>query len=143
MNGSMSYQERNSIKDLGEQLFEQYCEKQGYKAVRLGFDPKKDPIKDFYKINPLLRNIPDYIVETPNGNFVVQVKGTANIKKKEVELIPLFLEWYSSKDAPLVYAFCFAERKPRLIYADQVIELYKNSADKVWGDGVVYRTLIV
>lgn len=139
----MSYQKRNSIKDLGEQLFEQYCAKQGYKAVRLGFDPKKDPIKDFYKINPLLRNIPDYIVETPIGNFVVQVKGTANIKKKEVELIPLFLEWYSSKDAPLVYAFCFAERKPRLIYADQVIELYKNSVDKVWGDGVIYRTLIV
>jgi len=143
MSGSKSFQERNSIKDIGEQLFEKYCAEQKYKVIRLGFNPNENQINDFYKINPLLRNIPDYIVETPKGNFVVQVKGTANIKKKEIELIPLFLEWYSSKDAPLVYAFCFVERKPRLIYADQVIELYKNSVDKVWGDGVVYRTLVV
>jgi len=73
----------------------------------------------------------------------VQVKGTANIKKEEVEMIPLFIEQYGSRDVPLVYAFCFAERPPVIMYADKVIELYKNSVDKVWKDGVVYRTLTV
>lgn len=141
MSGNKSFQERVSIKDVGEQLFEKYCAEKQYKLARLGFNPNEYQIKDFYKLNPLLRNIPDYVVETPNNTFVVQVKGTANIKKKEIDLIPLFMEWYSSKEAPLVYAFCFIERKPRLIYADQVIELYKNSVDKVWHDGVVYRSL--
>jgi hypothetical protein len=143
MNASHTYYERNKIKDVGEQLFEKYCKEKNYNVVRLGFDSHKDTIKDFFKINPLLRNIPDYVVETEKGLFIVQVKGTSNIKKKEAEMIPLFLEWYGSKGAPLVYAFCFAERPPVIMYAEKVIELYKNSVEKVWGDGVVYRTLVV
>jgi len=143
MNASHTYYERNKIKDVGEQLFEKYCKEKNYNVVRLGFDSHKDAIKEFFKINPLLRNIPDYVVETDKGLFVVQVKGTSNIKKKEAEMIPLFLEWYGSKGAPLVYAFCFAERPPVIMYAEKVIELYKNSVEKVWGDGVVYRTLVV
>jgi hypothetical protein len=141
MNGHNTYAERNTVPDIGEQLFEQYCKEKNYRVFRLGFDSKKTAIDNFYKINAMLRNIPDYIVETPKTNFIVQVKGTANIKKKEVEMIPLFLEWYSCKDAPLVYAFCFAGAKPKLIYAEKVIELYKQSVDKVWPDGVIYRSL--
>lgn len=141
INGSHTYQERNKEPSQGELLFEQYCSSKGYKAIKIGFDPNKDPIKDFFKINSYLRNLPDYIVETNKGVFVVQVKGTGNIKKKEVEMIPLFMEWYSSKEAPLVYAFCFVGENPKIIYADKVIELYKNSVDKVWKDGVVYRNL--
>ena len=141
MNGSNTYAERNTVPDLGEQLFEEYCKQKGYKVFRLGFDSHKTAIKDFYKINVLLRYIPDYIVETDKGNFIVQVKGTGNIKKKEAEMIPLFLEWYSTKDAPLVYAFCFRGEQPKIIYAEKVIELYKKSYDKKWQDGVVYRSL--
>ena len=63
------------------------------------------------------------------------------VKKKEAEMIPLFLEWYSTKDAPLVYAFCFEGEKPKIIYAEKVIELYKQSVDKKWNDGVIYRSL--
>ena len=141
MNGFNTYAERNTVPDIGEQLFEQYCKEKGYKVFRLGFDSKKTAINNFYKVNPLLRNIPDYLVETDKGNFIVQVKGTGNIKKKEVEMIPLFLEWYSTKDAPLVYAFCFEGEKPKIIYAEKVIELYKQSVDKKWNDGVIYRSL--
>jgi hypothetical protein len=141
INGSHTYQERNIKPSQGEMLFEEYCIKKQYKLVKLGFDPHKDPIKDFFKINVLLRNIPDYIVDTGKNVFVVQVKGTANIKKKEVDMIPMFIEWYSTKEAPLVYAFCFVKENPKIVYADRVIELYKNSVDKVWNDGVVYRTL--
>ncbi len=67
MNASHTYYERNKIKDIGEQLFEKYCKEKNYNVVRLGFDSHKDPIKEFFKINPLLRNIPDYVVEIKQG----------------------------------------------------------------------------
>mgnify|MGYP003349445135 CR=1 FL=1 len=116
-----TYLKRSRSKNIGEQLFEKYCNEKHYTVVRLGFDSEKDPIKEFFKINPLLRNIPDYLVETDKRLFVVQVKGTANIKKKEIDMIPLFIEWYGTKDVPLVYAFCFAERPPVILYADKEI----------------------
>ena len=77
----------------------------------------------------MLRNIPDYFVNTPNGPLVVQVKGSPNFKKKEIDLMPLFLENYSSKGAPLVYAFCFEFCAPKLVYPERLIELYKNTVE--------------
>ena len=143
INASNTYKDRNKLPSQGEVLFEEYCKQKQYQLIKLGLDPHTDPMDGFSGINPMLRNIPDYIVRTKERIFVVQVKGTANIKKKEVEMIPMFLEWYSSKKAPLVYAFCFVGENPKIMYADKVIELYKNSVDKVWNDGVVYRTLAI
>lgn len=142
MNGNNSYLERNSGKNLGEELFEQYCiEKQVY-FKRLGFDEKNDSIPHFYRINPLLRNLPDYLVIGNKGSKLVNVKGTANFKKSEVSMIPQFLEWFNSKECPLIYAFCFkGERKPFFMTPDRVIELYQEATDKQWNDGVTYRTL--
>ena len=141
MNGSMSFQERNANASKGEMLFEQYCKDQQYNFARLGFDQTNNRVQNFYRINPLLRNIPDYVVDTDRFTFVVMVKGTANIKKSEIDLIPLFLEWYSTKKAPLVYAFCFDGCRPKVMFPDRVIQLYSQSTDKVWHDGVVYRSL--
>ena len=56
-------------------------------------------------------------------------------------MIPLFLEWYNSKKASLIYAFCFIGKKPKLIYPEKVIELYQASKDQKWFDGVIYRNL--
>ena len=66
-----------------------------------------------------------------------------NIKKKEVDLIPLFMEWYATKEVPLYYAFCFkGQNKPTFRTPDQVIELYqKAEIDKRWDDGIIYRSL--
>ena len=94
MNGSMSFQERNANASKGEMLFEQYCKDQQYNFARLGFDQTNNRVQNFYRINPLLRNIPDYVVDTDRFTFVVMVKGTANIKKSEIDLIPLFLWWH-------------------------------------------------
>lgn len=141
LNSNSFYADRTSIKSVGEEIFEQYCQEKSYKYYRLGFDEKNDPIANFSHINAMLRNLPDYVVETPNGLLVVQVKGTGNFKKKEYDLIPLFMEWYSTSKAPLVYAFCFRGEKPRLIYPEKVIELYKASSDQRWSDGVIYRNL--
>jgi len=141
MNGSNTYAERQSTVNWGEILFERYCVSKGYKYWHIGFDEKNCNISHFYRINPLVRNLPDFLVETKDTTFVVAVKGTANFKEKEVKMLPLFMEWYSSKDAPLVYAFCFRDQVPKLVYPEKIIELYRVEQDKKWDDGVIYRTL--
>lgn len=107
MKGSYTYQERQTVSNLGEELFEQYCRENNYTFTRLGFDEKNASVPNFYKLNSLIRNLPDYVISRGNETLIVNVKGTGNFKKKEVDLIPLFLEWYGTKEAPLVYAFCF------------------------------------
>ena len=139
--GSNSYKERQSVSNVAEFLFEYYCAEKEYQLTRVGFDEKNKSVDNFYKLNSYLRNLPDYIVNTGNATFVVNVKGTGNFKQKEIDMIPQFLEYFSSKDAPLIYSFCFVGRDPILIYPDKVIELYKNSVDKQWSDGVIYRNL--
>lgn len=142
MNGSMSYKERNQGINLGEQLFEDYCKARGHTVMRLGFDEKNNQIPNYWNINPAVRNLPDYMVCTKTKTVLVQVKGTANIKKTDIDMIPFFLEWYSSKEVPLYYAFCFAEKeKPLFITPDRVIELYQQESDRQWNDGKIYRTL--
>ena len=140
--GNKPYLERQQLKNQGEDLFELYCNQQGYNFYRFGFDEKKNNISNFYRLNTFLRNIPDYIVNTQDSTYIVNVKGTANFKKSEIDLIPLFLEWYSSKKASLVYCFCFeGYEKPFLLYPEQVIKKYDAQKDKTWNDGVIYRTL--
>jgi hypothetical protein len=142
MNGNNSYTERNSGRNIGEELFEQYCINKQVFFRRLGFDEKKDPIPNFYSISPLVRNLPDYIVANHKGTRLVSVKGTANIKATEVRMIPQFLEWYHSRECPLWYAFCFSgQNTPIFRTPDQVIQLYQQATDKQWNDGVTFRTL--
>jgi len=142
MNGSHTYQQRQSTVNWGEILFEQHCVSKGYKYWRLGFCEKNGVISHFYRLNPLIRNLPDYIVDTGKHTFVVNVKGTGNFKESEVKMIPLFLEWFSTKEAPLIYAFCFTEQKPIMVYPEKVIELYEQAGqDKQWQDGKIYRSL--
>ena len=141
MNGSNTYEQRQTVSNKGEDLFEAYCYEMDYSCQRLGFDEKNNNVDAFYNLNPLLRNLPDYLVHTKEAIFLVNVKGTANFKKKEIDMLPLFMEWYSAKKAQLVYAFCFEGQKPKLIYPEKLIELYKKSEDRVWSDNVVYRNL--
>lgn len=142
MNGNQSYAERSSGRNVGEDLFEQYCTTKQVYFKRIGFDEKNNPVPHFYRINPFIRNVPDYLVIHDKGSKLVNVKGTANFKKSEIDMMPLFLEWYSSKECPLLYAFCFNDNNtPTFRTPDQVIQLYQSSVDKQWNDGVIYRTL--
>ena len=141
MNGSNTYQERQSGKNTAEILFENYCLEKNYSIYRLGFDEKNQNIRNFFDLNAYIRNLPDFIVDIRDQLFLINVKGTANFKKKEIDMIPFFLEWYSSKKAPLVYAFCFTGKKPILLYPEKIIDLYIASKDQKWFDGVVFRNL--
>jgi hypothetical protein len=120
MNGTNTYKERQSVANVAEFLFEYYCAEKEYQLVRCGFDEKNKNIDNFFRLNPLLRNLPDYIVNTNNDTFVVNVKGTANIKQKEIDLLPKFIENYGSKEAQLMYAFCFIGNDPKLIKPEKV-----------------------
>lgn len=139
-NGSETYLQRQAHRNVGEERFEEYCKQHNYKITRLGFDEKNANVEHFYDINPFIRNLPDYLVTTPSGTRLVNVKGTGNIKQKEFEMIPEFKRWYSSSKIPLFYVFAFVS-KIVILGSDKVIDLYQNSTDKQWHDGVVYRSL--
>ncbi len=141
MNGSNTYQERQKVKNRAEFLFEYYCAEKYYDLVRCGFDEKNRNVDNFYYLNPVLRNLPDYVVNTDKGTWVVMVKGTANIKQKEIDLLPRLIDCFDSEKARLIYAFCFLGKEPKLIFPQKIVELYKNAIDKKWHDGVVYRSL--
>ena len=128
--------------NIGEDLFEMYCENQGYNINRLGFDEQNGFVLNFQRLNPIIRNLPDYVVNAGSKTFVVCVKGTANFKQKEFEILPKLVECFSSEEAPLVYAFCFQnEPVPIFVFPKRIIELYENSVDKQWDDGVIHRNL--
>ena len=139
--GSNSYQDRQKVANTAEFLFEYYCAEKEYSLNRLGFDEKNKNIDNFFKLNPLIRNLPDYVVNTDTNTYVVNVKGTANFKKKEIDMIPQFLEIFSSAKAPLIYAFCFVGKNPILLKPEKILELWEQSEDRQWPDGVVYRNL--
>ena len=140
LNASMSYKDRNKGNNFAEDFFEKYCK--DYYIVRLGFDEKNNSIPFFYNINPVLRNMPDYFVYANKKTFICNVKGTANIKQKEVEILPGIVSAYSSKECPLIYAFCFKGSSiPVFKGYQEVIDLYMDKTNKQWNDGKVYRTL--
>ena len=139
--GANTYEERQTSVNVAEFLFEYYCAEKEYKLTRIGFDEKNKNVDNFFKLNPFIRNLPDYIVNTPKGTYIVNVKGTGNFKQKEMDMLPKFLKYYSAKETPLIYAFCFTGKDPILVYPERLIELYKRSEDKKWPDGVIYRNL--
>jgi hypothetical protein len=92
-------------------------------------------------LNPILRNMPDYVIQRDERTFVVNVKGTANIKEKERLLLPQLIEAYSTQKAPLIYMFSIRNQRMKFAEAEHIIELYDIESDKKWHDGVVYRTI--
>lgn len=140
--GAYSYQQRNQSLNTAEILFEKYCNEKQYFIRRLGFDEKNDPVPDFFNLNPFIRNLPDYIINNNDTlSALVMVKGTANIKQKEYNLIPQMRGFYSSEKCPLVYCFCFRNTQPIFLHIKKVMDLYENSIDQQWHDGVIYRNL--
>lgn len=144
MNGNNTYQERQSVENYGEIMFEKYCREKQYSVNRLGFDEKNANVPNFFRLNALLRNLPDYIVNTPTATFVVNVKGTNCIKKEEMTILTELIACYSSKDAQLLYAFCLKGNElPILVYPEKFIYMYQQSKDEQWNDGKVYRRLAI
>ena len=141
MNNTNTYEERQSVSDLGEELFEQWAKDKGYTLHRVGFHSKNDSVPNFFKLNKLLRNMPDYILNTGKKTYVVNVKGTANIKHNEIRMLSDLYLCYSSPNAMLVYAFCFKGQEPVLMSPETLSNRFHMAEDKQWHDGVRYRTI--
>ena len=140
--GSQNYEDRQSIGiNIGEKLFEDWTKEKCTFIARLGFDEKYGNVPNFFDLNPIVRNIPDYVILNNNRLFLVNVKGTTNIKAKEIAILPQLVEAYSSEKAPLVYAFCFRGEIPQFITTTQLNELYELGVDKEWTDGIKYRRI--
>jgi hypothetical protein len=137
-NNQSNYQDRMKPENnTGEILFKKWCLENEWSCQKLGFE--RD-INNFWDLNPILRNIPDFVIEKGPKIFVVQVKGSPNFKQKEYNLIDEFVRCYYSDEAPLIYAFCF-DKNPIFKKTEEVKKLYQQSQDKIWSDGKIYRTL--
>jgi hypothetical protein len=142
-NSDSSYLDRvKTIKNDGEYLFEKYCKSHNCQFQRLGFDEHEANVPNYWRLNPIIRNLPDFVINTGNKTFVVAVKGTDKFKKKEIDLLPSMINAYSCEEAPLIYAFCFKENSgPIWVKPNKIIELYNNAQDEKWHDGVIFRDL--
>ena len=126
--------------NFGEVRFIASCNKNGWLYKKLGFDNEKE-IKEFWKLNPIIKNIPDFIIQKENQLFVIQVKGTKNFKEKEYKLIDKFIDAYHSTNAPLLYAFCLFQKDTIFLKPQQLKELYEQGIDDKFHDDVVFREL--
>jgi hypothetical protein len=142
-NSDMPYAERvKTISNDGEYLFEKYCTEKLYDFYRIGFDEHKNSVPNYWRLNEVLRNLPDYVVNAKGKMYVVCVKGTDKFKEKEIKLMDKMLDAFNSSQAPLVYAFCFKENSaPIWMYPKKIVELYNDSEDNKWHDGVIFRDL--
>lgn len=142
-NSESAYSQRvKTIKNDGEYLFEKFCQENNCQYQRLGFDEHQASVPNYWRLNSIIRNLPDFVINIGNKTFVVAVKGTDKFKKKEIDLLPSMINAYSSKEAPLIYAFCFKENSgPIWVKPSKIIELYNNAHDEQWHDKVVFRDL--
>lgn len=141
MNNTNTYEERQSVADIGEELFEQWAKDKGYQINRIGFHSKDDSVPNFFRLSSTLRNMPDYILNTGKKTYVVNVKGTNNIKHKEMRILGDLMLCYSSSGAELIYAFCFKGQEPVLMSTTTLSTRFHMAEDKQWHDGVRYRTI--
>jgi hypothetical protein len=142
MKGTNTYRERNSIKtNQGEEIFLRWCEGKGLKVTRLGFDEKQAPVDRFYDLPDLVRNLPDFIVQSEEKVTLVNVKGSLNLKEKEYLLLDKLAEAYDSEKCHLYYVFAL----PRELFwrrVSSVKKAYEESKEiGQWPDGKLYRKL--
>ena len=141
-NATQDYESRQAVGvNIGEELFMQWCERNHWNCSRLGFDEKFANVDCFYNLNAVLRNMPDYVIQKDERVYVVNVKGTANIKENERLLIDDLINSYSTKKAPLLYAFCLREKPVKFVSAQQVMASYDIEHDQRWNDGKIFRKI--
>ena len=141
-NAEQTYSQRQEIGfNLAEDLFIQWANSNGWKVNRIGFDEKQGNVDNFFKLPSLLRNLPDFVITKKNKIYVINVKGTPRLKKKEFDIIDELERNYSSESAPLRYAFCFQNSDPKFFSVEQVKEMYNKEEDQQWHDKVVFRKL--
>jgi hypothetical protein len=141
-NGNATYQERNSIEtNVGEERFLAYCESKGVTVHRLGFDEKRGKVARFFSLPDAVRLLPDFVVENDNKIVLVEVKGSANFKRRDYDRIDWLVSQFTNAETMLVFAFALPDGIEWLT-PGEVKELFELSTHEgVWPDGVKYRTI--
>ena len=134
-----SYEQRQKISkdEMSETLFENYCETQGIKIHHTGFDSVMNPVKEFWKVHPTIRALPDYLVETDNGLAWCQVKGSNKLKLHDFVEYSTFANLFSHQCAFYV-VFCFKEGKPIFRTMKEIANSIVGQTIEQWHDGVKY-----
>ena len=140
--GHQGYFQRNGRDiNLGEQLFESWCEGNGYKAYRLGYAEKTGPIIGWFKLSQTIRQMPDYVVAKDDRLAVVSVKGTWKFKTEDYDRLSWFEETYSTERCPFRFVIA-TTRGVTWLTTDEIRERYEASTnDGVWPDGKAWREL--
>lgn len=142
--GGQTYTERNNRPDnFGEELFIDHCRANGLTCQRIGFDEKQNKVVNFYHLNRVIRQLPDYVVTRKDTNriAVVSVKGTSKFKEEDFNNLLWLETHYGTTAAPLWFVFALRTgihwRTPA-----EVAELYRQSnTEDTWTDGKTYRVL--
>jgi hypothetical protein len=142
--GDKSYQERNNRPDnFGEELFIAHCRANGLSCRRIGFDEKQGQIPNYWDLNKVIRQLPDFVVTRPDTNRIgiVQVKGTLKFKQDDYNNLAWSESVYGSPKAQLWYVFALKQGIYWLTVT-QVADLYRQSNQEgQWPDGKTYRVL--
>lgn len=141
-NSKDSYEKRVKGR-VGEDVFEKYCKSKGLRYWRTGFDEKDDPVSRFWDIDPAIRSMPDYLIESTNNKLSwVHVKGTPNFKINDLLLYSQF-DRERRGDCSFYVAFCFRNQDPTFMSFDQLMKKLTNLMIKEWDDGKQYVTIPV
>jgi hypothetical protein len=126
---------------VGEDVFESHCKEKGIRFFHTGFDEREDPIKNFWDIHPMMRGIPDYLVENSKKQLSwVHVKGTPNFKINDLLLYSQFDEQLRGNCGFFV-AFCFKGGVVKFLTMDAIKKQLTGKTIKEWDDGKQYITL--
>lgn len=125
-NCNNSYEERNSIKiNIAEQRFEQFCKDRGILVARLGFNEKEHPIPLFFKLHPLIRSLPDYVIVIKNSIHYIHVKGSNKLKLIDLSLYKQFSDQFCNPDSKLFIAIPLPE-KTYIISLNNISKIVKT-----------------
>lgn len=135
-----TFVERIKSGNIGEELFKTYCKQNEIYCYKLGFEENL-MLDNFWKINPIIRNLPDFYITKNGRSALVNVKGTASIKYNEINIIDEMNKSYGSQDVPLMYCFCFENKKPIFMNIDELKKKFAEGIDGVWKDGKKYKRI--
>ena len=140
--GDQGYFQRNGRDiNLGEKLFESWCDANGYTAHRLGYPEKTGIIYDWFKVAKAIRQMPDYLVSKAGRLATVSVKGTWKFKAQDYDRLSWFDETYGTERCPFRFVIA-TTRGVTWLTTDEIRELYEASTTEgVWPDGKVWREL--
>ena len=135
--GSYEQRQRISKDNMSETLFENYCETKGIKIHHTGFDPVLNPVKNFWKVHPTIRALPDYLVEIEDNLAWCQVKGSNSLKLHD------FVEYSTwdnllSNECDFYVVFCFKDSKPIFRTMKDIANSIVGQEIRQWHDGVKY-----